>query len=184
MTDELVTRYKFAQLVGCSRQHISNLVQKGVLPDLPNKKIPLKSGMEAFKHSSTKQFEKHSPPSQKSQLSRNEEGANIINVPENNDCYIKEYTFKNHNIKLMDFDGYSSVDVDNGYFKIASNEIDNIPTATITLSATCDLIEIELVNDADYKKVLSDRKTIEGFGNSYFLLKESELIEFITSKKK
>ncbi|TXI93840.1 MAG: hypothetical protein E6Q33_02420 [Neisseriales bacterium] len=97
---------------------------------------------------------------------------------------IKELKFNQHNIQLINEVDYKSVEVDNGYFRLSSNRIDNVMTAGITLNKQSDLVEFEVINDADYKKALSNRQEIEGFGTTYFLVKESELIEFIKSRHK
>ncbi len=156
MTDELVTRYKFAQLVGCSRQHISSLVQKGVLPDLPNKKIPLKSGMEAFKHSSTKQLEKHSPPPQKPQAEH--QAFEILDELEG-DLTVRGSQY------LAGLSEYTGVEV--AELHIISSQY-----------------SLGLVKDTDLAAALEFYRNVEGFNEKVFLITESELIEFLKTKKK
>jgi len=156
MTDELVTRYKFAQLVGCSRQHISNLVQKGVLPDLPNKKIPLQSGMEAFKYSSTKQMEKHSPPPSKP---RSEHQAFEVLDDLDGDLTVRGERY------LAGLSAYTGVEVAELHIK---NE----------------QYSLGLVKDSDLPPALEFYKSVDGFNDLVFLITESELIEFLKTKKK
>lgn len=155
MTDELVTRYKFAQLVGCSRQHISNLVQKGVLPDLPNKKIPLQSGMEAFKHSSTKQMEKHSPPPSKPQ-------------PEH------------QSFEIDGFDG--DLTVKGNQYLAGLTAYAGVETAELQIIS--EQYCFGLVKDTDLAPSLEFYRDVDGFNELVFLITESELIEFLKTKKK
>lgn len=156
MTDELVTRYKFAQLVGCSRQHISNLVQKGVLPDLPNKKIPLQSGMEAFKYSSTKQMDKHSPPPSKPQAKH--QPFEILDMLEG-DLSIRGAQY---NVGLSIYPGAETAELQ------------------IISSQYC----LGLVRDTDLAPALEFYREVDGFNELVFLITESELIEFLKTKKK
>lgn len=155
MTDELVTRYKFAQLVGCSRQHISNLVQKGVLPDLPNKKIPLQSGMEAFKYSSTKQMEKHSPPPSKPQS-------------------------EHHAFEIDGFDG--DLTVRGNQYLAGLTTYAGVETAELQIRS--EQYCFGLVKDTDLAPSLEFYRGVDGFNELVFLITESELIEFLKTKKK
>lgn len=55
MGEILVTRRQFADKVGCSAATITNLVHDGVLPNRPDKKLPLAAALDAFnKYARTK----------------------------------------------------------------------------------------------------------------------------------
>ncbi|TXJ00347.1 MAG: hypothetical protein E6Q32_06610 [Neisseriales bacterium] len=179
----LISQSEFARLMSSpmkrvTQQMVNKYIQQGRLPADGNKLImpdaelayhSIRAGVSEISFDN----EHYSQADAKHEL-------NELTVPHGK---WGEYNFNNQIIYLTNDIDSSAIEVRNDCFISRISDIGNISMAGITFKESDDYFNFEVVADEDYDTVLSRVQSIEGFGESVFLIKQSEIIELIKNRK-
>lgn len=175
----LISQSEFAKLVNGNQGTISKYVKDGKLP-AEGKKLIMPDAKEAYHMiqagiiiAGTYTQEDHS------QDIKEDEAENLIV----DNGKFAQYYFNDFKITCNNvFYNSDGIEVSTSNFISQCYMRNGKEVAGITFSKSEDYFSFEVVADEDYNAILSRVQNIEGFGESVFLIKQSEIIELIKQK--
>lgn len=176
----LISQSEFAKLVNGNQGTISKYVKDGKLP-AEGKKIIMPDAKEAY-HMIQAGIVLAGAYDNKdhSQDFEEDEADNHLIVDNGK---FAQYYFNDFKITCNNvFDNSNGMEISTSNFISQSYIYNGKEVAGVTFSKSDDYFSFEVVADEDYDTVLSRVQTIEGFGESVFLIKQSEIIELVKQK--